>query len=84
MLHNTWVIYAELICSYVFSLCTIFAISFSLIRIKRWITLELAEPFGRKWLCLQDGLFVIYLVLVWLIFVVDIAIGVVGKKIAEG
>ena len=82
--YNTWVIYASLICSYFFSLCTIIAISYSLVRIKRWITQELAEPFGRKWLCRQDGLFVIYLVLACLIFMVDIAIGVVGKRIAEG
>ena len=40
-------------------------------RIKRWIKKELAEPHGRKWLCRRDGLFLIFLVLVCILFAVE-------------
>ena len=50
--------------TYVPSFITLFVIVYALIRIKRWIETELAEPYGRKWQCKRDGLFIIYFILV--------------------
>ena len=54
-------------------LITIASILYALIRTKRWIKSELAEPYGRKWKCKRDGYFVVYFTLVLISYILSSA-----------
>ena len=60
---------------------TIFITIIAILRIKRWIKRELAEPHGREWKCKKDGLFVIYLALVLILFMAETAIGLLDFSV---
>ena len=55
MIYHSWVTLAEFCTAYILYLASITSVSFSLFKIKKWISAELAEPFGRRWRCLKDG-----------------------------
>ena len=83
MIYHSWVTIVEFCTAYILYLASIISVSFSLFKIKKWISAELAEPFGRRWRCLKDGLFLVYLALICLIFGIDVAIGTLAIKLIQ-
>ena len=57
------------------------AIIFGLCRIKKWIDSDLAEPYGRKWKCQKDGLFLVFLILTLILHILGLCTFLFGEYI---